>query len=73
MEFHDQHCWEYKDGKLVPAQDPAAGDGGVDEQIFAAGYLREITSVIDDSHCGADVTVYKNTNPTNGNPFFTLM
>jgi hypothetical protein len=72
MELHEQHCWEYKGGCLVSIDDPADGDGDVDQNIFAAGYLHEITSKYVKSHSGADVTVYKNTSPTNEKPLFYI-
>lgn len=72
MKLHEQHCWELKGGQLVPVEDPAGGDGGVDENISAAGYSREIDSKYDDSHSGAEVTIYKNTSSTNQNPLFYI-
>ncbi len=72
MKLDEQHCWEFKDGKLIAAVDPATGDGDVDANIAAAGYTTEITSKHDESHCGGDVTLYKNTSSTNGNPLFYI-
>ncbi len=73
MELHEHHCWELKNGQLVPVEDPAGGDGDVDENLSAAGYSREIDSKHEDSHSGADITtIYKNTSSTNQNPLFYI-
>jgi len=72
MDLREQQCWELKGGQLDPVEDPTDGDGDVDENILAAGYSHEISSKHNDSHCGADVTVYKNAVSKNGNPLFYI-
>lgn len=72
MELNTQHCWELRNGQLHPVDDPTDGDGNVDENIAAAGYISEITSKFGNLFSGADVTLYKNASDSNGKPLFYL-
>ncbi len=70
---NEQYCWELVNGKLEPAKDPIPTDSGDFDAILAsAGYLSEISSALDRTHSNAEVVIYKNANPDNGNPLFYI-
>jgi hypothetical protein len=72
MTLAQQHCWELKDGKLVPVDDPIEGSDSVDTNIRITGYWAEISCVPDDLAIGAEVVLYQHTSPESGKPRFYL-
>jgi hypothetical protein len=73
LELNEQYCWELVSGKLVSARDPISTDDGDFEALLAsAGYLSEVSSALDRTHSNAEVVIYKNAEPNNGNPLFYI-
>lgn len=73
MGQNEQYCWELVSGKLAPAKDPIpTDDGDFDALLASAGYLSEISSALDRTHSNAEVVIYKNAKPDNGNPLFYI-
>lgn len=67
-----QNCWEFRDGRLFPVNDPIEGSGDVDKDIYSSGYRPEVTSKIGEGSSSAEVSLYKNHDPKNGKPLFYL-
>lgn len=66
------YCWILEGGKLIEAVCPYEEDGDLYKSLAKAGYISEITSQLEDTFGRAEVTLFQNENPANGNPLFYI-